>query len=72
MTKANNYYSIAGGYDVCPMRVGLVIRNPEGREVYVQPGFAEEVMRLNLSSLDEIDESKRGIIADMLLSEYFA
>ena len=72
MTNSPSYQPIAGGYDICPMRVGLVIRNPEGREVYVQPGDDERIMRWNISALDEIDESKRGVIADMLLSEYFA
>ena len=69
------YQPIGGGYAYCALRHGLVIRNPQGHEIYVQPGDEEHTMRDNLDALDEIsldaDCPKRGAIADMLLGEYF-
>jgi hypothetical protein len=70
------YQPLGGGYAYASLRVGLTVRNPEGREIYIQPGDDESAMRANLEALDEIsldsDDEKRGIIADMLLGEYFA
>lgn len=66
------YIEIAGGYSYAALRVGLVIRNPAGKEVYCQPGDDETAMRENIEALQEVDESKRGIIADMTLGDYFA
>ena len=57
------YEPIGGGYSYASLRVGLVVRNPEGREIYVQPGDDEAAMRA---------DPKRGIIADMILAGYFA
>lgn len=70
------YQPLGGGYAYASLRVGLVIRNPQGREIYCQPGDDESTMRDNLDALDEIsldcDDPKRAAIADMLLGEYFA
>lgn len=70
-----SYMPLGGGYAYCALRVGLVVRNPQGREVYVQPGDDENAMRANLEALDEwsldADCPKRGMVADMLLGEYF-
>ena len=80
MTKqpyiGTSYQPIGGGYAYCSMRVGLLIRSPQGAEIYVQPGDAENAMRANLDALDEVsvdpDNGKRALVADILLSEYFA
>lgn len=70
------YEAIGGGYAVAFMRVGLAIRNPQGRDIYVQPGDDESAMRDNIESLDEIstdvNDAKRGQIAEMILGNYFA
>lgn len=70
------YMPIGGGYEYAALRVGLMVRNPAGLEVYIQMGDDANAMRANLAALDEIsldaDDPKRGIIADMLLSDYFA
>jgi hypothetical protein len=70
------YQEIGGGYSFASLRVGLVVRNPAGQEIYCQPGDDEEAMRENIAALDEISEdvtdAKRGTIADMMLGEYFA
>lgn len=66
---------IGGGYSLMALRVGMVIRNPAGQEIYVQPGDAEAAMMANVEALDEISDdvtdAKRGTIADMMLAEYF-
>jgi hypothetical protein len=70
------YMPIGGGYEYAALRHGLSIRHPSGKEIYVQMGDDEAAMRENLASLDEVsldaNNEKRGIIADMLLGEYFA
>lgn len=70
------YMPIGGGYAYCTLRVGIVIRAPNGAEIYCQPGDDESAMRENIAALDEIsldpDNAKRGIIADMVLADYFA
>lgn len=79
MTKQDcigtSYQPIGGGYAYATLRVGLIVRNPAGQEIYCQPGDDENAMRDNIAALDEIslntDCSKRGIIADMVLSDYF-
>ena len=71
-----SYMPIGGGYAYCALRHGLVVRNPQGREVYCQPGDDENIMRDNIAALDEVsvdcDDAKRGVIADMMLGDYFA
>lgn len=70
------YQPIGGGYEYASLRNGLSVRAPNGREIYCQPGDDESIMRENISALDEIsldpDNEKRGIIADMILGDYFA
>lgn len=70
------YLPIAGGYSYAPLRVGLILRNPKGRDVYVQPGDDETAMRENIAALDEISEdvtdAKRATVADMMLGDYFS
>ena len=41
------YFQIGDGYSYAPLRVGLVVQNPAGREIYVQPGDSEIAMRAN-------------------------
>lgn len=70
------YLAIAGGYSYAPLRVGMIVRAPNGQQIYIQPGDDENAMRENIAALDEISEDvtdeKRGTIADMMLGEYFA
>jgi len=70
-----SYQPLGGGYAYSALRVGLTIRNPQGRDIYVQPGDDECIMRDNIAALDEVstdaDCPKRGLIADMLLGDYF-
>lgn len=70
------YQEIGGGYSFASLRVGMVVRNAAGREIYCQPGDDESAMRANIEALDEISEdvtdANRAIIADMVLGEYFA
>ena len=70
------YQPLGGGYAYASLRVGLVIRNPQGREIFCQPGDDENIMRENLDALGELsldcDEPKRAMIADIMLSDYFA
>jgi hypothetical protein len=63
---------IGGGYNYTALRIGLVVRNPAGIEIYVQPGDASATMLDNIAALDELPDNKRGIVADMILGEYFA
>jgi hypothetical protein len=66
------YTEIAGGYCYASLRVGMVVRNPLGAEIYIQPGDDHAAMMDTIDALEEIDEAKRGTIADMALGEYFA
>lgn len=69
------YLNIAGGYSYCPLRVGLVLRNPQGREVYFQPGDQESAFRETLEALAECDDmppAKVAVLTDMALGDYFA
>lgn len=70
------YQPIGGGYEYAALRCGLSVRSPDGREVYVQMGDDEAAMRENIAALDEISldagNAKRGVIADMILGDYFA
>lgn len=63
------------GYSFAELRVGLIVRNPAGKEIFCQPGEDAGAMRETISALDEISEdvndAKRGRIADMVLGEYF-
>ena len=70
------YQPIGGGYEYAALRHGLSVRHPNGKEIYVQMGDDETAMRARLKALDEIsldpNDSKRSIIADMILGDYFA
>lgn len=65
------YFDIAGGYSYAPLRTGIVLRNPAGRDIYIQPGDDETAMRNNIEALDEVPENRRGTIADMCFGDYF-
>jgi hypothetical protein len=71
----HGYLAIGGGYSFAPLRVGMVVRNPEGKEIYCQPGDDTAAMEENISALDEVSEdvedAKRGTIAGMMLADYF-
>jgi hypothetical protein len=73
---SNTYHEIGAGYAFASLLVGMVVRNPAGREIYIQPGDDEAAMRENIDALDEISEdvsdAKRATIADMLLGDYFS
>ncbi len=63
------YINIGGGYSYAPLRVGLSLMNPEGREVYFQPGDNEATIRDTIDALDESGEADR--LASLALGEYF-
>ena len=65
---SSNYFEIAGGYKYAALRVGVVLMAPDGAEVYFQPGDDTASFYETLESLDD----RRGIIADIAFSEYFA
>jgi len=66
------YITLPAGYAYAPLRVGLTLRNPEGREVYFQPGDDESIIRETFASLDECDDPKIAEhCAIVALSAYF-
>ncbi len=69
------YQEIGGGYSYASLRVGMVVRAPNGKEIYCQIGDDENAMRATIEALDEISDdvtdAKRAIIADMALGDYF-
>lgn len=71
-----SYQDIGGGYKFAELRVGAVLKAPNGREVYFQPGDDTAAIRETVEALDEISndvmDAKRGTIADMVFGEYFA
>jgi hypothetical protein len=75
-TMMSVYQEIGGGYSFASLRVGMTVRNPAGKEIYIQPGDDENTMRENITALDEISEdvtdAKRGTIAGMMLGDYFS
>lgn len=72
MNVPAGYIALPGGYCYAPLRVGTALRNPDGREVYFQPGDDSDSIRDTIASLEEIPENKRATITDMALGEYFA
>jgi hypothetical protein len=70
------YLDIGGGYSYAELRVGMVVCNPAGTEIYVQPGDDTATMLETIAALDEVSEdvtdAKRGTIADMCLGDYFS
>jgi hypothetical protein len=65
-----------GGFSYALLRVGMVVRSPDGVEIYIQPGDDETAMREQIDALDEVSEdvtdAKRGTIAGMMLWDYFS
>ena len=69
------YQELAGGYSYCQLRVGLTVRNPQGQDVYFQPGDQEAAILETLEALEEcadMADDKRGALVDMALGDYFA
>ena len=61
------------GFSYARLRVGLVVRAPNGREVYCQPGDDSAAMLATIEALEEHeDESGRALLAEMALGDYFA
>lgn len=72
MTLPSGYFAIAGGFSYAPLRVGLVVRNPAGKDICCQPGDDETAMRANIDALDEIEnDDLRAHCALVTLGEYF-
>ena len=73
MKAKTAYYDLGAGYQWSPLRVGLVLRAPDGREVYCQPGDDETAMREVIDALGEHEPgSVRDTCAHVALSDYFA
>jgi hypothetical protein len=71
MTLPNGYHTIAGQWSYAPLRVGLIVRNPDGEEIYFQPGDdASEAMN-QIEAIQDLPESRAPIIAAMVFGEYF-
>lgn len=68
----DRYLALGGGYSYAVLRCGLVLRNPAGCEVYIQPGDDESAMRENIDALNEVSADKINIIADMVFGDYFS
>ncbi len=66
------YLSIGGGYQFAELRVGASLKNPQGREVYFQPGDDTQTIRENVEALQDVAPDKLDVIADMVLGGYFA
>lgn len=69
------YMPLGGGYEYAALRCGLSIRHPSGKEIFIQIGDEESIMRENIAALDEIsldvNNELRASICDMMLSDYF-
>jgi hypothetical protein len=66
------YFPLPAGYAYAPLRVGLTLRNPEGREVYFQLGDDESIIRETFAAIDECDNPKIAAhCAIVALSDYF-
>jgi len=69
------YQELAGGYSYCKLRVGLTVRNPQGREVYFQPGDCEFAILETIAALEEyadISADRQNVMADIALGDYFS
>lgn len=60
------------GFAFAVLRVGLILRAPDGEDVYFQPGDDTTAILETIESLEEVAEDKRASIAAMCLGEYFA
>ncbi len=67
-----SYLNLGGGYSYAPLRAGVSLRAPNGREVYFQPGDDTASFFETVEALEEIPADKLAIIADMAFGEYFA
>ena len=71
----STYQDIGGGYKFAALRVGCSMIDPNGREVYFQPGDDTSLIIDTVEALDDIsddvNDAKRGAIADMAFGEYF-
>ena len=66
------YYPLPGGYAYARLHVGMCVRNPAGRDIYIQPGDAESAMWANIAALDECDDPELAAhLAHMTLADYF-
>lgn len=68
----NGYITIAGGWSYAPTRIGKVLRAPDGRQVYFQPGDDEAEFMAQVEAIQELPESRMADIAAMVFGEYFA
>lgn len=67
------FYMIAGGYSFATLSVGLALRNPQGREVFIQPGCDETIVRSQIDATQRIRRSSlRDTIAEAIFGEYFS
>lgn len=62
---------IAGGYSYQELRVGLILSNSDGKQVYFQPGDDTTAILETIEALEEIPDNRRAQIADMALGDYF-
>lgn len=72
MSTSLSYITLGGGYSyAAPTCGGVVLRNPNNKEVYFQPGDHEQVIRDTIDALSECDEDLVDIVAQIAFSEYF-
>lgn len=75
MAHPQGYLRIAGEWSYAPLRVGLVIRAPDGAEVYFQPGDEEDTARETIAAIEEFDIKEVGSLAEhcanVALGDYF-
>ena len=63
---------IPGGFRLWLCRVGKVLENAEGSQVYFQPGDDEAALLDIVDALEEVPEDRQAMIAAMTLEDYFA
>jgi hypothetical protein len=68
---ADNYQDIPGGFRLWLCRVGKVLENAEGAQVYFQPGDDETAILDTLDALGEVPEDRQAMVALMALEDYF-
>ncbi|WP_395652456.1 hypothetical protein [Brevundimonas sp.] len=68
----DRYIAIGGGYFYAPLRAGVSLRAPNGREVYFQPGDDEATFYETLEALGEVQDDRRDMAVDLAFGEYFA
>lgn len=71
-TLEDVFYVIAGGYSYASLSVGLVLRNPQGRETFIQPGDDEASVRAQIAVLGRLSPRRRAWIADAVFGELFS